>query len=72
MTLGLSAEDVEIRDRARRFVDEDLIPWEVHAEEHGGRIPEDVRAAQSAKVKELGLFAMNMPKDLCGFCFSMI
>jgi acyl-CoA dehydrogenase len=70
--LSLSADDLEIQERARRFVDEDLIPWEVHAEEHDGRIPDDVRRAQHAKAKELGLFAMNMPKDLGGGGFSML
>jgi acyl-CoA dehydrogenase len=70
--LGLSAEDLEIRERARRFVDEELIPWEVHAEEHDGRIPDDVRDAHRAKAKDLGLFAMNMPKDLGGGGFTML
>ena len=37
---GWSEEDREIQERTRRFVDEELIPWEVHAEEHDGRIPE--------------------------------
>ena len=70
--LGLSAEDLEIQERARRFVDEELIPWEVHAEEHEGRIPDDVRAKHHRLTKELGLFAMNMPKDLGGGGFTML
>ena len=70
--LGLSAEDLEIQERARRFVDEELIPWEVHAEEHEGRIPDDARAGHHAKAKDLGLFAMNMPKDLGGGGFTML
>jgi acyl-CoA dehydrogenase len=70
--LGLSAEDLEIRERARRFVDEELIPWEVHAEEHEGRIPEDARAKHHRLAKDLGLFAMNMPKDLGGGGFTML
>jgi acyl-CoA dehydrogenase len=61
-----SAEDRDIQERARRFVDEELIPWEVHAEEHEGRIPDDVRRDHRAKATELGLSAMNMPKDLGG------
>ena len=70
--LGLPAEDLEIQERARRFVDEDLMPWEVHAEEHAGRIPDDVRSGHRGKVKDLGLFAMNMPKDLGGGGFTML
>ena len=38
-TYPLTDEDREIQDRTRRFVDEDLIPWEQHAEEHGGADP---------------------------------
>ena len=43
-TYPLSTEDRDIQQRARRFVDEDLIPWEEHAEAHGGRILSDERA----------------------------
>ena len=39
-------------------------PWEVHAEEHD--IPDDARAKHHRLAKDLGLFAMNMPKDLGG------
>jgi acyl-CoA dehydrogenase len=70
--LALSAEDLEIRERARRFVDDELIPWEVHAEEHDGRVPDGVREGHVAKVKDLGLLAMNMPKDLGGGGFTML
>jgi acyl-CoA dehydrogenase len=70
--LGLSVEDLEIQERARRFVEEELIPWEVHAEEHEGRIPEDARAMHHRLAKDLGLFAMNMPKDLGGGGFTML
>ena len=38
-TYPLSPEDRAIQDRARQFVDEELIPWEQHAEEHGGADP---------------------------------
>jgi acyl-CoA dehydrogenase len=71
-TYPLSDEDREIQERARRFVVEDLVPWEQHAEENDGHIPEEVREAQRAKVKELGLGAMNLPKDLGGGGFSML
>jgi alkylation response protein AidB-like acyl-CoA dehydrogenase len=71
-TYPMSAEDREIQERARRFVDEELIPWEEHAEEHDGAIPDDVRARHRQLVHELGLFAMNMPKELGGGGFSML
>jgi len=71
-TYPMSAENREIQERTRRFVDEELIPWEEHAEEHDGLIPEDIRARHDRLVRELGLFAMNMPKDLGGGGFTML
>ncbi len=72
VTYPLTDEDREIQAKARAFVDEDLIPWEVHAEEHGGDIPNDVREAHHGKVIELGLYAMNMPRELGGGGMTML
>ncbi len=71
-TYPMTEDDRQIQETARRFVDEDLIPWETHAEEHGGRIPDDVREGHHRKAVELGLFAMNMPRDLGGGGFTML
>jgi alkylation response protein AidB-like acyl-CoA dehydrogenase len=71
-TYPLSAEDRDIQDRVRRFVDEDLIPWEQHAEEHGGHIPPEVKAEHQRKVHDLGVFAMNLPVELGGGGFTML
>ena len=71
-TYPLSDEDREVQERTRRFVDEDLIPWEQHAEEHDGKIPSDVRKAQKQKARDLGLSAMNLPTELGGGGFSML
>jgi alkylation response protein AidB-like acyl-CoA dehydrogenase len=71
-TYPLSAEDRDIQDRTRRFVDEDLIPWEEHAEANDGLIPEDVRQTHREKVRDLGLLSMNLPKDLGGGGFTML
>ena len=68
----LSDEDREIQQRARRFIDDELIPWEVHAEEHEGQIPEDARARHHRLAVELGLDAMNMPKELGGGGMTML
>jgi acyl-CoA dehydrogenase len=62
----LSEEDRAVQGRARELVDRDLIPHEVEAEMNDGRLPEDVVARQKARVRELGLQAMNMPKELGG------
>ena len=66
MTYPMSDDDRAIQDRARRFVDEELIPHELGAEMNGGQLPRDVIERQQAKLKELGLWSVNMPKDLGG------
>jgi alkylation response protein AidB-like acyl-CoA dehydrogenase len=68
----MTDDDRDIQARARAFVDEDLIPWEIHAEEHGGRIPDDVRTEHHDKAIQLGLFAMNMPRELGGGGMTML
>jgi alkylation response protein AidB-like acyl-CoA dehydrogenase len=65
-TYPLSPEDRAIQDRARRFVDEELIPWEQHAEEHGGAIPVEDKQRHHDLVIELGFSGMNLPKELGG------
>ncbi len=72
MSSSLSDTDREIQERTRRFVDEDLIPWEVHAEEHDGQIPPEIKAAHHDKAIELGLYAMNMPVELGGTGMTML
>src|SRR6476646_4163960 len=71
-TYPLSDADHEIQERAGRFVDDELIPWELHAEEHGGQIPEEEHRAHEAKARELGLSGMNLPKELGGGGFTTL
>jgi alkylation response protein AidB-like acyl-CoA dehydrogenase len=66
MTYPMTADDREIQDKARRFVDEELIPHEVHAEMHDGVLPPELIERQKAMLRELGLSAINMPKELGG------
>ncbi|GAA2149156.1 acyl-CoA dehydrogenase family protein [Nocardioides koreensis] len=62
---GLSAEDLELQERARAFCDE-LIDWETAAEEHDGRLPDDVAGKHHRRALELGLYATNMPTSVGG------
>jgi len=66
----MSDEDHDIQARARGFVDE-LIPYEVEAEMHDGEIDPAVKQRQHDRAVELGLFAMNMPKELGGTGMTM-
>ncbi len=69
-TYPLSDADREIAERARRFVDEELIPHEVEAEMDGGRLPDQLRERHHRRAIELGLYAMNMPPELGGGGFT--
>lgn len=69
MSYPMTARDREIQSAARTFMDE-LIPLEVEAEEHAGKLPDDVVAAHEARVRELGFEAINMPKELGGGGFT--
>jgi acyl-CoA dehydrogenase len=71
-TYPMSDEDREIQDRARRFVDDELIPHEVEAEMNGGRLSDDLRERHHRLAIELGLYAMNMPAELGGGAMTML
>jgi alkylation response protein AidB-like acyl-CoA dehydrogenase len=62
----MTNEDRAIRDKIRAFVDEELIPHEVEAELHGGELPPEVVERQERRLSELGLSAINMPRELGG------
>jgi acyl-CoA dehydrogenase len=67
----MSAEDAAIQERARAFVDEELIPYEVQAELSGGELPPEVLKRHETRARELGFGAINMPKELGGDGLSM-
>jgi alkylation response protein AidB-like acyl-CoA dehydrogenase len=71
-TYPLSDADRAVQDRARAFVDEELIPWEQHAEEHDGQIPSGVKQRHHDRAIELGFSAMNLPIELGGGGYSML
>ncbi|MEX0834306.1 MAG: acyl-CoA dehydrogenase family protein [Actinomycetota bacterium] len=71
MAYPMTAEDREIQEKTRRFVDEDLIPHEVEAEMNAGELPPELREKHHKKAVELGIYAMNIPRDLGGTGLSM-
>lgn len=62
---SLTSTDLELQATARAFADE-LIEFEVAAEENGGRLPESVAKAHHERAIELGLHATNMPTSVGG------
>jgi len=63
MTFQLSGDAMAWRDRARRFADETLRPFEIHAEMNEGKIPPGDRAAHQRAAIAMGLPAMDVPKS---------
>lgn len=63
---GLPQAVRALQQRVRAFVDEELIPHEVHAEMNGGELPPGQEHRVRAKVDALGLRAMNIPAELGG------
>src|SRR4026209_721097 len=65
-TYPLTPADRATQHRPRTLADAEPIPWEQHAEEHGGVIPaEDKRRHHDLGI-ELGFSRMNLPKELGG------
>jgi alkylation response protein AidB-like acyl-CoA dehydrogenase len=62
---GLTPADLDLQRRARAFTDE-LIDFEIDAEENGGRLPDEVSKAHHERAIELGLYATNMPTSVGG------
>ena len=58
---GLDEADLDLQARARELTDS-LIPHEEYAEAHGGELPDGVETVLSARARDLGLTATNMPE----------
>ena len=71
MAYPMGEEDRRIQEAARRFVDEELIPREVEAEMSGGELPEDVVRGQEERLRELGLWAIALPREVGGAGLTM-
>jgi alkylation response protein AidB-like acyl-CoA dehydrogenase len=62
----MSKEDRRIQATARAFVDAELIPHEVAAEMNAGELPRELKQRQRQRVRDMGLNAMTLPKELGG------
>jgi alkylation response protein AidB-like acyl-CoA dehydrogenase len=61
MRITLDDEALAWRDRAAKFAREELIPYEVEAELHEGKLPPDVKSRHKRLAIELGFSAMDVP-----------
>jgi acyl-CoA dehydrogenase len=68
----LSPADRQLQQRAREFVDAELIPYEVQAELGGGRLPDEVVRRQEARAGALGLLGISVPVSHGGPGYTML
>ncbi|HLB79539.1 MAG TPA: acyl-CoA dehydrogenase family protein [Dongiaceae bacterium] len=68
----LPAAAREWQQKLRRFVDDELIPWEIEAEMNGGVLPPELRERHRARAREIGLRALAVPKALGGQGLTML
>jgi acyl-CoA dehydrogenase len=59
----LDAAASDWQRKARRFAEEELIPFEVEAEMNGGVLPENVRKRHKQLALELGFSSMDAPRE---------
>ncbi len=66
MQLNLDVQANEWLEKARKFAEEELIPFEVEAELNAGKLPADIRARHRKRAIELGFSAMDVPAEYGG------
>ena len=60
------------QEKTRRFVTDELIPYEVQAEMNGGDLPPEIRKRHKQKAREIGLHALAIPRSLGGQELTML
>src|ERR1043165_154644 len=63
---ALTPAQIDLRERAARFVDETLIPLELEAARHGGPLRPERAKSVSSRARELGLVGGNHAVDVGG------
>ena len=66
MKIQLDKHTQEWQEKARHFVDEELIPSEIEAEMNNGKLPKDVGSRHKKMAIELGLSRMDAPVEFGG------
>jgi len=66
LKIKLDSTAIEWQNKARRFAEEELIPFEVEAEMNGGALPEDVRKRHRKMAAELGFSSMDAQPEYGG------
>ena len=71
MYSGMTPSAYSLQKKIRKFVNEELIPWEVHAEMNNGEIPKDIESKHRKIAASFGLSGMGVSKEVGGLNLSM-
>mgnify|MGYP000017572523 CR=1 FL=1 len=71
MYSGMTPKALELQKKIRKFVNDELIPWEVHAEMNKGELPQEIETKHREIALSLGLPGMGIPKESGGLGLSM-
>ncbi len=72
MDIQHSKSTIEWQEKIRKFVDKELIPWEIEAEMNGGVIPQSVSKRMQNEAIKIGLSRMDAPTEYGGLSMSMV
>ena len=72
MDIQHSKNTIEWQEKISKFVDKELIPWEIEAEMNGGVIPESVSKRMQNEAIKIGLSRMDAPTEYGGLNMSMV
>ena len=71
MYSGMTPSTYSWQKKIRKFVNEELIPWEVHAEMNNGEIPKEIENKHRKIAASFGLSGMGVSKEGGGLNLSM-
>ena len=71
MYSGMTPSALDWQKKIKKFVNDELIPWEVHAEKNNGELPKDIEKKHRDIAISLGLPGMGISKASGGLGLSM-
>ena len=71
MYSGMTPTALKLQKKIRKFVNDELIPWEVHAEMNKGELPQEIETKHRDIALSLGLPGMGIPKKSGGVGHTM-
>ena len=71
MYSGMTPKALEWKIKIKKFVNDELIPWEVHAEKNEGELPKDIEKKHREIAISFGLPGMGITKESGGLGLTM-